>query len=136
MINYMNKVAEMLGLELGETFRIEGSDRGKEQYFQFTKKGIRVSMDGIHWMKGTSTTVLEDIVAGRVKVAALSWKPKKGEIYYIPNINNTVNCDYFCWEEDSVDIKYYNLGLVCKTKEIAIELAQRMLAVAKEEKEK
>lgn len=134
--NYMEKVAKMLGLELGETFKVVGG-KGAEQYFKFSEKGIRVSYDGVHWCKGTVTTVLEDIMAGRVRVATLPWKPKIDESYYIPVIPYVRSvCEEHHWKDTEAEKKYYDMGLVFKTGEEAVALARRMLAVAKEEKEK
>lgn len=137
MTNHMSKVAEMLGLKMGETFRITKDNDERIQYFRLTEEGIIVSQDSVHWSDTTTTIVLEDILAGRAKVTPLSWKPEKDEVYYIPSISNAVGYNNFYWFGDDTDINHYNLGLVCKTKERAIELSQKMLvAVAKEGKEK
>lgn len=131
--NYMEKVAKMLGLELGETFKVVGG-KGAEQYFKFSEKGIRVSNDGVHWCKGTVTTVLEDIMTGRVRVATLPWKPKNNEVYYIPRIhpNDSFMWTSVTWEGNKEDNKLYQLGLVCKTMEKAIAMTKKMLAAARE----
>ncbi len=133
MSSYMTKVAEMLGLKLGETFRIIKDNDERIRYFRLTEEGIIVSQDSVHWSDDTTTFVLEDILAGRAKVTPLSWKPEKDEVYYIPNISNAIGYSPFYWFEDDTDIKHYNLGLVCKTKERAIKLTQKMLATVVKE---
>lgn len=133
MSSYMAKVAEMLGLKLGETFRIIKDNDERIRYFRLTEEGIIVSQDSVHWSDDTTTFVLEDILVGRAKVIPLSWKPEKNEIYYTPSISNTVGYNHFHWVEDDMDIRYYNSGLVCKTRERAIELAQKMLVTVVKE---
>lgn len=133
MSSYMAKVAEMLGLKLGETFRIIKDNDERIRYFRLTEEGIIVSQDRVRWSDDTTTLVLEDILAGRAKVVALSWKPEMNEIYYTPSISNTIGYNNFHWEGDDMDIRYYNSGLVCKTRERATELAQKMLATVVKE---
>lgn len=60
-------------------------------------------------------------------------KPKVGETYYIPWVFG-FDLDYLdiVWNGYPWDEKRYAAGFVCRTKEEALELARRMLAVAKE----
>lgn len=61
------------------------------------------------------------------------WKPKIGEIYYFLLIHGEVGGPmYASWEDSEVDNERYRMGVVCRTKKEALELAQKMLAVAKE----
>ena len=76
MVNHMDKVAEMLGLKLGETFKITKDNAEKQQYFRLTKEGVIVSVDGVYWTDSTTAIALEDILVGRAEVVALPWKPK------------------------------------------------------------
>lgn len=64
------------------------------------------------------------------------WKPKVGETYYIPWITDN-EADYIdiIWSDFPWDERWYTTGIVCRTKEEALELAERMLAVAKERME-
>ena len=67
--------------------------------------------------------------------ATIKRKPEYNDKYYIPSIGNTSGYDSFYWQRDNLDEKYYNLGIICKSKEEAIALRQKMLAVAKEKNE-
>ena len=61
------------------------------------------------------------------------WKPEIGETYFSP-------CVMFCeadyvsheWAGEPVEENWYKSGFVCHTVEEAIELARKMLDVAKE----
>lgn len=60
------------------------------------------------------------------------WKPEYMGVYYSPNIDNgkilvRVNTWDDSWEGEDL----YDAGLVCETEHEAIELGERMLAVAK-----
>lgn len=63
------------------------------------------------------------------------WKPKIGETYYIPKLAD-YEADYIdiIWSDFPWDDVRYSAGFVCRTKEEALELAERMLAVAKKER--
>ena len=61
------------------------------------------------------------------------WKPKVGETYYVPwLIDYKVDCIDIVWNDFPWDEISYNAGVVCRTEEEALELARKMLAVAKE----
>ena len=138
MTNHMAEVAQMLGVELEEVFKVTDDDSGKyHNYYKFTeKKGIEVSEDNVKWEADTAgTLVLKWLLIGVARIIKLPWKPKYDEKYYIPSISNAFGYNSFCWRGDDSDEKYYNLGIICKSKEEAIALRQKMLAVAKEKNE-
>ena len=129
--NYMTTVAAVLGVEMGDTFKVIYTDSNieDEKYFQLTKKGLETSDDGIHW-RGTVPSVLQDLMTGKARVATLPWKPRINEAYYC--IRPASEKHRLKDTED--ERKYYDMGLVCKTGEEAVELARRMLTVAQEVK--
>ena len=126
MTNYMAEVAKLLGFEIKEIFRISG----EEPYFRFTAEDFESSTDTIEWTVAPSIH-LRDILAGEVTIVK-NWKPKVGETYYMPWL---YDCDLDCidiiWNGTSFDKKRYASGFVCRTMKEALELAGKMLAVAK-----
>ena len=63
----------------------------------------------------------------------MKWKPKVGEMYYFPIIHAEVGGPIpALWQDSEVDNERYEMGVVCRTKSETIELARKMLAVAKE----
>ena len=76
---------------------------------------------------------LTRLLGGTARVIKLPWKPKVGETYYMPWL---YDCDLDCidiiWNGTSFDEKRYAAGFVCHTMKEALELAGKMLAVAKE----
>lgn len=127
MTSHMAEVAKLLGVELEEVFRLEKY----ESYFRFTREYLESSLDGNDWSMANSLTLLA-VLNG---TATIKRKPKYDEKYYIPSISNAFGYNSFYWKGDDSDEKYYNFGIICKSKEEAIALRQKMLAVAKEKNE-
>ena len=126
MTNYMAEVAKLLGLEIKETFCISG----EEPYFRFTAEDFESSTDTIEWTVAPSIH-LRDILAGEVTIVK-NWKPKVGETYYFPWLYNCdVDCIDIIWNDTPWDEKRYASGFVCRTMKEALDVAEKMLAVAK-----
>ena len=70
IMNYMEQVAHMLGVELGERFKVSGMD-GR---FWIDEIGLCMEDD-----KGDydSTALLAALLAGRLKVERLPWKIRR-----------------------------------------------------------
>lgn len=61
------------------------------------------------------------------------WKPKVGETYYLPWLYDCdVDCIDIIWNGTFFDEKRYASGFVCRTMKEALDVAEKMLAVAKE----
>ena len=132
MGSYMTKVAKMLGVEVGEVFKI---DSKPHCLFRFTHKCLQVSVTPDFWLMG-SDDYLHGFLNGSLSTHKLFWKPKKREIYYCPNIFGIDLYNVSVWDDSIVDKEFYKRGLVFKTKEEAIAMSRRMLAIAiKEERE-
>lgn len=138
MANYMNEIVKLFGVELGESFKITSDTQGDYQnYYRFTENNfLETSYSGVKWEGTTAAVLLKYILMGDIRIVKLPWRPQKGDKYYIPYIatlpQNMYNED--CWGNHDIDMKRYRMGLVCKTKEEAVALTKKMLAVAKEGK--
>ena len=131
MTNHMEEVAKMFGLELEEHFHITKKSYENTVY-KFTKDGVAFYDNKLRtWYE--SVGALAGILTGETEVVKLPWKPKMDEKYYIPSIFDWDFYKYNFWLNDECDEKYYKRGLVFKTKEEAIDMAKKMLAVVKEE---
>ena len=61
------------------------------------------------------------------------WKPELDERYYIPCVCSGKGNFRCCrWINDELDYLRYEAGMVCESKEKAIEMAEKTLAAAKE----
>ena len=137
---YMAKVAETLGVEIGEVFKISREDSNEKftKYFRITHDNIEESEYQFlysHWDTCNSEVLLR-LLNGSLTLHKLSWKPQKCAPYYIPCIVAQSEHMYsmFYWNDDNYDKEYYRMGLVCKTPEEAVALTKKMLTVAKEGK--
>ena len=137
--NYMAEVAKLLGVELGESFEITSNTQGDyHNYYRFTENNcLEISDDGVEWKMTTAAALLKHILMGDIRIVKLPWKPQEGEKYYVPRIAILPYDRHYCyyWDNSGVDIKRYDMGIVCKTPEEAIKLANKMLAVLKEDRD-
>lgn len=76
--NLIPQIAQMLGVELGEEFKVVYKTRF-EIICNFTMAGLFVH-------KGDSgryeKELLADIICGKTEIVKLPWKPKKGDAYF------------------------------------------------------
>lgn len=135
--NHMKKVAQMLGVELKEVFRIDGNGH----YFRLTDTGLEVSVDmDLAELKPTAwfsedSCMLSGLLTCELKINKLPWKPRHGDKYWMPTVTHVeVSALWSKWSNSDNDRYRYKHGLICRTKEEAIELTEKLLAMAKEEK--
>lgn len=86
--NLIPQIAHMLGVELGEKFKIKGED--ELMTYSFNSDGLQVTYgDGIELPYISTNLVLVLLVTGEKEIIKLPWKPKKGDTFYtfasIPN---------------------------------------------------
>lgn len=76
--NLIPQIAKMLGVELGEEFKVVYKT-SFEIICNFTKEGLFVhkGCSGKH-----DKELLADIICGKAEIVKLPWKPKKGDAYY------------------------------------------------------
>ncbi len=112
-MNYMSKIAEMLGVEMGERFKTRsGENKINDKIFMLTETGMRTD-DGL-W----ANDILCDLLTGLFEVVKLPWKPKGAEpVYYVcPDgfvLMETFNPAY------SKHLSMYKLGKLYRTREEA-----------------
>ena len=114
--NYMAEVAKMLGVEIGEEFRIRSYDGiliGKT--FKFTNDGLTNNEE--HRL---SDSCFRRLLIGKYEVVKLPWKPKNEEGYYYPNVYNQ-EVFYDFWVGTTTNYAMYNLGMCYRTREEAEE---------------
>lgn len=134
MTNHMEEVAKLLGVELEEEFRIEGTH--VDYIYKISEKGLFLRCSGRDWWEEVPDTLVQ-MLAGRTrKIIKLPWKPHIGEKFYIPCIHTEPEymCNVYYWNNDDYDKEYYHMGLICKTSEEAVALTKKMIAMIQEEK--
>ena len=133
----MAEVAKILGVELEEPFKItSGIQDDYQSYYRFTESsGIEISDDGITWKMTSVATLLKYLLMGDIRIVKRPWKPQEGEKYYVPRIafQPENRHSYYYWGNSGFDIERYKMGIVCRAKEEAIALTEKMLVAINEQ---
>lgn len=78
--NLIPEIAKLLGVEVGEEFKIKGED---ELTYRFDSYGLKLTHDsGIELAQISANVAFVDLVNGKDEIVKLPWKPKKGDVYY------------------------------------------------------
>ena len=133
--NHMAEVAKILGVELGEPFKItSGIKDDYQSYYRFTENNcFETSYDGVEWKTTIAAVLLKHILMGDIRIVKLPWKPAIGVEYYIPSITLAKKHDIRKWYNIEDNQRHYNLGIVCKTREEAVALTEKMLVAINEQ---
>lgn len=113
-MNYMSKIAEILGVELGEEFKVRSTkytQNVNSEIFVFTKVGITTD-DGI-----TRNDILIDLLLGVLEIVKPPWKPKGGDSYWY--YSEFYILEKSVWDGALFDLALYKLGKLYRTREEA-----------------
>lgn len=79
MANLIPQIAQMLGVELNEEFKIKGR---KGAIYKFIVDELLVSDDDAEKAYIATHAPLVGLVKGDIEIVKLPWKPKKGDVYF------------------------------------------------------
>lgn len=137
-MNYIADIAYLLGVKEEEVFQVNNDDSLKNSFFKFADGRLYVS-DNIEdgaWIVAADSRLL-GLIYGYLSIRKPLWKPVFGEKYYTPTIDRKDLPFLYTavsWADDRFDKEFYERGLVFKTKEEATAMAEKLLAVVKEER--
>lgn len=98
MANLIPKIAQMLGVELGEEFKIKGYDG---LTYRFDSDGLKLTHDsGIELAQISANVAFADLVNGKDKIVKLPWKPSEGQTvysFYARGISSVLEVIRFVW---------------------------------------
>lgn len=109
-MNCVLQVAKLLGVELGEEFKLEG----RLQHFRFVDTGLE-AFNGEYWESANAITGI--IIAGVYKIEKLPYEPKEGD-YYISVFwdgDESIQVGPVKWTADSNDCCRKYSGNVFRT---------------------
>lgn len=118
MANYMAEVAKMLGVEIGEEFKLKDSSGEIRNTHRF-----KITINGLCKFIGNTWVChnwIGDLLIGKYEIVKLPWKPKNEEGYYYPYTYEQ-EVFYALWVGSTLDYAMYNLGMCYRTKEEAEE---------------
>lgn len=131
----MKQVANMLGVEVGEVFQVDDVAL-KDCNFRFTNDDLEFFVEEDTGWKSALSCTLNRLLKGKLNIKKSHWKPKKGDLYYMPHISGSnITFSWNYWNNRQNEKKAYKLGLICKTRREVNRLTKRMLTVAKESRE-
>ena len=76
--NLIPEICKMLGVELGEEFKVNLN--GWEKIYRFNNNGLFGEIQTEKWI--TCPELFGLLVTGNAKIIKLPWQPKKGDVYY------------------------------------------------------
>lgn len=121
--NYMEEIAAMLGVELGERFKIESSG----MTYHLSEDGLIASNGHVY------SNVLNNIVTGKNAIVKKPWKPKNGDKYwYICADGELVEAACSYSEGNSYDLAMLYMGNCFRSREDAEAHRDKILAKYKE----
>lgn len=86
--NLIPQIAEMLGVALGEAFKIKGED--ELMTYRFNSDGLQVTYgDGIEIPYISTNPAFAALLNGTDEIVKLPWKPKQDETFYTFGIHAT-----------------------------------------------
>lgn len=78
--NLIPEIAKLLGVEVGEEFKVKGDD---ELTYTLTDDGLKIIFaGGIEISQVSTNSAFVALVMGKDEIVKLPWKPKKGDAYY------------------------------------------------------
>lgn len=77
--NLIPLIAKMLGVELGEEFKIKGYDG---LIYKLTDAGLELTTVDGQKTKWFDHGALNSLLKGKMEIVKLPWKPRKGDDYY------------------------------------------------------
>lgn len=109
--NYIQDVAKMLDVELGEEFNVSGCG---QTLYKLTEDGLSCLVCD-KWEQQADFAFMS-LIKGKYKIIKLPWEPKGGDEYYYPACNFK---DVFStnWTYSVVDFAYKEAGFIFKTYE-------------------
>lgn len=127
--NLIPRIAAMLGLQLGEEFKVKGYD---ELTYRFASDGLKLTYDnGLEISGLTAKVALVALLTGKDEIVKLPWKPKLGETYwsFVLCGVKTWGVTNYVWSNTPSRMAVLKAGWVYRTRE---EAKDALPAVAKE----
>ena len=109
--NLLPEICKMLGVELGEEFKIDGDNRT----YWFDLDGLH---SGEYVAEDEDDAMLHDLLCGEVEIVKLPWKPKQDETFYTFGIHATETKWVVVsvkWWDNVKNLALYKIGWVYRS---------------------
>lgn len=123
--NLIPEIAHMLGVEIGEEFKIKGREGA---IYRFDADELKV-IYSYQKRLTVANMMLSSLLAGKVEIVKLPWKPKKGETYFtFDRIGNKWSTNSYWWGDFPDEYALLDKGWVFRTKEEAEDALPKVAA--------
>lgn len=125
--NLIPQIAQMLGVEIGEEFKIK--EYG-ERIYRFDNSGLQLIYDnGVRNLNITANMAFNSLLSGDIEIVKLPWKPKKGDGYYTFEIfRDKWVVRSVWWTGEPCNYALLDKGWVFRTKEEAEDALTKVAA--------
>ena len=132
-MNYYKKIAEMLGVELEEEFKLKPSclEKPWNCLYRFSKDGLENKYSDLSWVK-CEKGAIDNILIGQTEVIKIPWKPKKGEAYWHYS-KGWEQAAFRKWEGTSDDLCTWKCGSCFRTEEEANTKGKEIMEAIRKE---
>ncbi len=128
--NLIPQIAKMLGVKLGEEFKIKGNN---ELTYRFTSDELKLTYaNNIEMSTLATNKALIALLNGKDEIAKLPWKPNLNERYWTFMSSLEGRKLYvlnYMWDNSVIDVALHKVGWVYRTQE---EAKSALPKVAKE----
>lgn len=120
--NLIPEIARMLGVELGEEFKIKGADTDYNEYtYFFADSGLKVKFDKHpDVIPSTAFAAVPDLLNGDAEIVKFPWKPKEGQTvysFYSVGLDGVLKVVDFVWVNNIITFQaLVKAGWVYKTR--------------------
>ena len=124
-MNYMNQIAQMLGVELEEEFYLKSTTNGYYCTSGKNKTTFKLSESGVKYkfIRNTNNyewcsldAILAEVLTGSLEIVKKPWKPEDKEIMYYIGLNRSINQTWFN-AKGGFTLLTYSLGNCFRTEE-------------------
>lgn len=118
--NLIPEICKMLGVELGEEFKIKGYDG---LTYKLTDNGLELTTVDGQKTKWFDHGALNSLLKGKMEIVKLTWKPKEGQTvysFYSVGLDGVLKVVDFVWVNDIITFQALaKAGWVYSTREEA-----------------
>lgn len=113
--NLIPEICKMLGVEIGEEFKIKGHE---ELTYRFANDGLKLTYDNnIELSELAAKVAFVDLLNGKDEIVKLPWKPKMYEEYWtFGKIGKKWIAGTLSWREFPYEILLFDKGWIYRTK--------------------
>jgi hypothetical protein len=109
----MKEVAKILGVKMGEKFKVNGN------IFRFDGGGLVDDDDNSY------PNTMKSLLTGEFSIEKLPWKPHEGDIYWFRGAGDDVISSN--WNNNNIDYSFYYVGNCFATREEALKHAPEII---------